>query len=159
GFDVHHELEIVALVGRRGSPATVDEASRWVAGLALGIDFTLRDLQADCKAKGLPWFRAKSFRQSAFASPFLSPESPVWSEPFWLEKNGERVQEGERRQMLFSIPALIHEIGIIHALYPGDLIYTGTPQGVGSVNAGDRLRLGIGDRLLSTVSIDIAPVK
>lgn len=144
GATVHHELEIVALMGKPGRNIPASSAWESVAGLALGLDLTLRDLQAEFKSQGLPWFRSKSFHQSAVLTSVLFPDDPRWEQPFWLEIDNQRVQEGKMEDMLFSIPELIADISEFSAFFPGDMIYTGTPEGVGPLKVGQELRIGIG---------------
>jgi len=142
--NVHHELEIVVLIGKPGRNISVTAAEGVIAGLGLGLDLTLRDLQSEFKAKGLPWFRSKSFHQSAVLTSILPANDPRWKENYWLEIDGKRVQEGRMHDMIFPVTELISDISQFSAFFPGDLIYTGTPEGVGPLRVGQELRIGIG---------------
>jgi len=139
--EVHHEVELVVLVGRTARGVSVGDAMACVAGYALGLDMTARDIQARAKEKGLPWSVAKGF--DTFAP--LGDFSDVLSVPdpheltIALERNGEVVQRGSTADMLFRIPQLIAFASSIFTLEAGDLIYTGTPEGVGPVQPGDVL--------------------
>ncbi len=127
--EVHMETELVVLIGESG-----------VAGLALGLDLTLRSLQSDLKAKGYPWERAKAFEASAPLGPWTPyhPQiHPLDGLRFEGRANAERRQIGDTGQMLFSISQLIEELGRTWSLRSGDLIYTGTPAGVGPLRAGN----------------------
>ncbi|PTN09947.1 fumarylacetoacetate hydrolase family protein [Mangrovibacterium marinum] len=140
--DVHYECELVVRINRLGKNIEPRFASRYYDEIGLGIDFTARDLQAQLKAKGLPWEKAKAFDRSAvIGNDFISKtELPdVGHIQFELKKNGEVVQNGDTAQMLFHIDELISQVSNYFTLKIGDLIYTGTPAGVGPVAIGDRL--------------------
>ncbi len=145
---VHHELEVVVLIGKAGVDIPESEGWDYVSGLALGLDLTLRDLQSEFKSKRLPWFRSKSFHQSAVVTLFHNPDLKRWEAPFWLEANHHQVQQGRLNEMIFSIPRLIAEISSFSTFYPGDMIYTGTPEGVGPLKPGQELTLGLGNETL-----------
>ncbi len=152
---VDHEVEIVVAIGRSqsewgGGPRIVESrALEWVAGYAVGIDLTARDLQEKAKAKGLPWAIAKGFDGFAPVSQFVAPGQvgALADLEFQLEVNGELRQQGNTRDMLFSIPRLISYLSEIFTLSTGDLIFTGTPKGVAPLHAGDvaTARLGPGN--------------
>jgi acylpyruvate hydrolase len=115
----------------------------------LGIDFTARDIQQECKAKGLPWEKAKAWDHSApLGEEFISVDElkGVSDIPFNLKLNGEIVQQGNSSEMLFSIDRIIQEVSKYFTLKIGDLIYTGTPSGVGPIAVGDELVGQIGDK-------------
>lgn len=139
--DVHHEVELVAVVGRRGRSVPEAEALTYLSGYAVGLDMTARDVQARAKAKGLPWTIAKGFDTFAPLGP-IAPASDV-ADPqqlgITLHVNGVMRQEGHTSLMLFPLAALVAYLSGIFTLEPGDLIYTGTPAGVGPVVAGDVL--------------------
>lgn len=139
--DIHYELEVVVKICKVGKSISEEFAPRYYEEIGLGIDLTARDIQQRCKEKGLPWERAKAFDCSAVQSQFLSKETlpPVEALHFQLEKNGELVQDGFTGDMLFSINRLVAEISKYFTLKIGDLIYTGTPAGVGPLQVGDRL--------------------
>lgn len=138
---VHHELELVLRIERQVEPGmTADEA---VDGLALGIDFTLRDVQDVLKKQGHPWLAAKGFLHSAPLTPFMAypgTEATIHT-PFQLKLNGKTVQQGIASDMIFNFDDLIQYVAIHYGLGEGDLIFTGTPAGVGAVQAGDTLEL------------------
>jgi len=138
---VHHELEVVLRVCKNGKHISPKFASDYYDQLGLGIDFTARDLQTKLKNKGLPWELAKGFDGSAVLGDFV-PKSQLGDlAQLQLELlvNGEKRQEGNTRDLLFSFEAIIAFVSQYFTLRQGDLIYTGTPAGVGPVQAGDKL--------------------
>ncbi len=148
--EIHYELEVVLKICRLGRNISERFANRYYNEVGLGIDFTARDLQRDCKAKGLPWEIAKAFDGSAPISEFKGKaEFPdLGNLDFWLEKNGEVVQRGNTGDMTFNFDQLIAHISKYTTLKIGDLIYTGTPAGVGPVAIGDRLKGYLGGELM-----------
>ncbi|SDL47882.1 fumarylacetoacetate hydrolase family protein [Siphonobacter aquaeclarae] len=139
--DVHHELEIVLKINKLGKNIPVKFADNYYEEIGLGIDFTARDVQSKLKAKGLPWDIAKGFDGSAPISDFL-PKSQFPGFPqltFDLKINGETRQEGDTSLMLWSFGEIIAYLSKFFTLKIGDLIFTGTPAGVGPVKIGDRL--------------------
>lgn len=144
--DVHHEAEIVIRINRVGKKIEQRFAHKYYEELTLGIDFTARDLQTELKQKGLPWETAKGFDGSAPLGEFISKTQfpSVQEIEFSLSKNGETVQVGNTSQMIFSIDYIIHYVSQFFTLKIGDLIFTGTPAGVGKVNIGDHLEGFIG---------------
>lgn len=144
---LHHEVELGVVIGRRVPAGGVPEeaAMGHVAGYALCLDMTARDTQEECKAKGLPWMRAKGFHTSCPVSDFLPKERVP--DPhrlkLWLKVNGELRQEGDTSAMIFSIPFLVSHISGIIPLEEGDLILTGSPKGVSAVQGGDQIEAGI----------------
>ena len=139
--DIHHECEIVVRINRLGKNIAEKFAHKYYDEIGLGIDFTARDLQAQCKEKGHPWEIAKSFDQSAaLSSKFINKDQLSLNDMnFALKKNDELVQSGNSNQMIFSIDAIIAYVSQFLTLKIGDLIYTGTPAGVGPVKIGDQL--------------------
>lgn len=139
--EVHHELELVAVVGTGGRHIAEDDALGHVAAYALGLDLTARDLQAQAKANKGPWSIAKGFDTFAPLGP-LAPAADV-GDPQALEialtVNGEERQRGTTDHMVFSVARIVAFLSSVFTLEPGDLIYTGTPEGVGPVTDGDRL--------------------
>lgn len=139
--EVHHEVEIVLRIAKPYAPgARVEEL---VDRMTLGLDFTLRDVQSELKKKGQPWLAAKGFRSSAPICewlPFPGVEATENAE-FALRRNGETTQVGYARDMIFSFQTLIDFLGTAYGLGEGDVIFTGTPAGVGPVADGDRLEL------------------
>lgn len=138
--EVHYELELVLKISKPGKFIDEKFSSKYYSEIGLGIDFTARDLQDDCKKKGLPWEKAKAFDNSAPIGEFLSVENlKMESIKFHLLKNGEKVQDGDSSMMLFSFDKIISYVSKFVTLKTGDLIYTGTPAGVGPVKEGDKL--------------------
>jgi 2-keto-4-pentenoate hydratase/2-oxohepta-3-ene-1,7-dioic acid hydratase in catechol pathway len=149
--DIHHEVELIIKINKVGRCIGEKFASRYYSEVGLGIDFTARDVQQRCKEKGLPWEVAKAFDFSApISSKFLpiADFESVDSIPFRLVKNGEVVQKGNSGDMLFNVNRIISYISQYVTLKIGDLIYTGTPAGVGPVAIGDRLQGYISDTLM-----------
>ena len=146
GNDLQHEAEVVVLIGKGGAPRDLQEAAGFIKGLSLGLDLTLRDVQKVQKEKGLPWEIAKSFDQSAPIGTFsLYNGTPdLCSIPFSCRVNEELRQQGNTADMIFPIPLLVLKVSRIWRLLPGDLIYTGTPAGVGSLRQGDTITLESG---------------
>jgi len=139
--DYHHEIEMVVALGRGGRDVPVEQALDMVFGYAVGLDMTRRDLQAVAKKAGRPWDMAKGFDQSAPCAPLL-PVSKVGhpaSGAVWLKVNGEVRQQGDLSDLIWSVAETISYLSGLVELAPGDLIYTGTPEGVGAVVKGDRL--------------------
>jgi len=142
--NIHHEIELVVKINRLGKHIETRFAHKYYNEIALGIDFTARDVQDDCKKKGLPWEKAKAFDGSAAVSNFFSLESlkkEINNIDFYLDINGKKVQEGNTQQMLFSVDQLISHVSKYFTLKTGDLIFTGTPAGVGPVQREDLLEL------------------
>lgn len=136
--DVHYELELVLKIAGNGRHIEPAFASRYYAEIALGIDFTARDLQEECKKKGHPWEIAKAFDHSAAVGPFIPlPVHHREGLAFTLRKNGETVQEGNTRDMIFGFDELIVYSSRFFRLQTGDYFFTGTPAGVGPVRPGD----------------------
>ena len=151
--NVHYELEIVVRIDKKGKNILENEASNYYSELALGIDFTARDLQSQLKVKGLPWEKAKGFDQSAFISTFFDKQRLTNETFFSMNKNGKQVQLGQSKNMLFSIDQLIENCSIFFTLEEGDLIYTGTPEGVGQIVKNDVLEGFIEDVKLFDVKM------
>lgn len=142
--NIHHEIELVVKINRLGKHIETRFAHKYYSEIALGVDFTARDVQDDCKKKGLPWEKAKAFDGSAAVSNFFSLESlkkEINNIDFYLDINGKKVQEGNTKQMLFSVDQLISHVSKYFTLKTGDLIFTGTPAGVGPVQREDLLEL------------------
>lgn len=140
--EFHHEVELVIRISRLGKNIAAQFAHRYYDEVALGVDFTARDLQAKLKSKGLPWEKSKAFDGSAVLSNFVSKDkfANVQDVNFRLDINGETRQQGNTNQMIFSIDELIAHVSQYFTLKIGDFIYTGTPAGVGPVKIGDRLQ-------------------
>ena len=153
GREVHHELEVVFLIGKTGENISEKYAFDYVQGIGLGLDLTDRKLQNKLKKKSLPWFMSKSFKGSAVVSEFYKWNKSKWSEKFWLKKNNNLVQNGKIADMIFSIEKIISFLSLSVPLMEGDLLFTGTPSGVGQIINGDKLELGLGDK--SFMKIDV----
>ena len=151
--NIHHELEVVILVGTPGEFIDENTAIDHVAGLALGLDLTDRDLQNAMKKQSLPWFLSKSFKGSAVVSEFRIKTDGLWEKEFWLKRNEIIVQLGKMNQMVFPITKLIEYLSAKMPLLEGDLIFTGTPQGVGPIKQGDNLELGIAQETLMEIEV------
>jgi acylpyruvate hydrolase len=134
--ELHYEGEIVLRIGKKGKNIPINSALSHVDALTVGIDFTARDIQNELKKKGLPWEIAKGFDGSAPIGTFKPFNH---QKRFQLFKNDLLVQDGNMDNMIFQIPVLIHFISTYFTLEEGDLIFTGTPKGVGSVQKGDVL--------------------
>jgi 2-keto-4-pentenoate hydratase/2-oxohepta-3-ene-1,7-dioic acid hydratase in catechol pathway len=145
--DLHHELEVVLKISKAGKHIEEQFAANYFEEIGLGIDFTARDLQAHCKAKGLPWEKAKSFDGSAPIGKFLSKKNFANNKsiPFRLELNGQVVQSGNTQDLIFSFEKIISYVSRFVTLKTGDLIFTGTPEGVGAVKIGDKLCAFLGE--------------
>ncbi len=139
--DLQHEVELVYRINRLGKHIEEKFANRYYNDVALGIDFTARDLQKICKEKGRPWEICKAFDQSAPLSSFIKMEKLQNKDSikFELYKNGTLVQQGSSADMIFHIDKIIEHVSKYLTLKIGDLIFTGTPPGVGQVAIGDRL--------------------
>ncbi len=153
--DVHYELEVVLKICKEGKHIAEKFASNYYEEIGLGIDFTARDIQAEHKEKGLPWELAKAFDNSAVISHFLpkSDYKDMYDLQFELKKNGESKQNGHTANLLFSFEKIIAFVSQYITLKKGDLIFTGTPEGVGKVNAGDRLEAWLEDKQLLNFEI------
>ncbi|WP_219224300.1 fumarylacetoacetate hydrolase family protein [Pedobacter antarcticus] len=139
--DIHYELEVVLKICKEGKHIAEKFAASYFDEVGLGIDFTARDLQAQHKEKGLPWELAKAFDNSAAVSRFIPKEqiSDLQNLDFELKINGETRQHGNTRDILFSFEKIISFVSGYITLKKGDLIFTGTPEGVGRVEKGDKL--------------------
>jgi acylpyruvate hydrolase len=148
--DLHHEVEIVLKINKNGKNIDEQFAHKYFDEITVGIDFTARDIQAKCKEKGLPWERAKAFDNSAPIGKFVAKTKfNLENLNFHLAINGKQVQIGNTKDMIFSFAKCIAYVSKFHTLKQGDLIYTGTPEGVGPVKAGDKLEAFIeNDKLL-----------
>ncbi len=143
--NLHHEVELVVAIGREGRAIPVDRASDWVFGYAVGNDLTRRDLQFAARDIGRPWDTAKGFDQSAPITAIhpAAQTGPLAKGRIWLSVNGATRQDGDLKDMIWSVPEIIAELSQLYTLKPGDLIFTGTPSGVGPIKPGDRVESGI----------------
>lgn len=139
--DLHHEVELVVAVGKRGFRLTPDEAEDLIFGYACGLDMTRRDLQRKAKDSGGPWDLSKNFEQSAVLSPIARKQDVgmIESGRIELSVNGENRQSSDLSMMIWSVSEILVSLSTYYHLEPGDLIYMGTPEGVGPVVAGDVL--------------------
>ena len=136
---IEHELEVVVLIGKNGSAKTHKEAQSFISGFSVGLDLTDRELQSDLKKKGLPWFAAKSFKGSAVLDKNFKPVCP---KEFYLNVNQKLKQEGSLKDMIFSFEDIILHISKIVEFKKGDIVFTGTPEGVGPLKSGDEVEMG-----------------
>ena len=153
--DIHHEIELVLKVCKPGKYLEKKFAHRYFEEIGLGIDFTARDLQKECKEKGLPWEIAKGFNGSAPIGDFM-PVSEIGeldNIDFHLTVNGETRQKGNTSHLLFDFGTIIEYVSQFFLLKKGDLIYTGTPAGVGPVKIGDHLEGFIGDKKMLDLEV------
>lgn len=153
--DVHYEVELVLRVCNEGKHVSKKFAHKYYDAIGLGIDFTARDLQSELKAKGLPWELAKAFDHSAVVGELIAKEqfNDLQNLNFSLRKNGEMVQEGNSKDMIFDFESLITFVSQYITLRKGDLIYTGTPAGVGPVQIGDKLEGFLEEKSMFTCQI------
>ncbi len=153
--NVHYEVELVIKINRLGKHIEEQFAHKYYSEIGLGIDFTARDIQEEVKAKGLPWEKAKGFDGSAVISrTFIKKEElDINNIGFSLSKNGDSVQEGNSKDMLFNFDKIIAYISQFYTLKIGDLIYTGTPAGVGQVANGDVLEGFISTQKMFVVKV------
>lgn len=145
--EIHHEVELLVKIKKEGKSIDAQFAHKYYDEIGLGIDFTARDLQAQAKEKGLPWDLAKGFNGSAPVSDFID-KSPydLKNLNFRLLLNGELVQNGNTSLMLWPVDELIAYVSKFITLKTGDIVFTGTPKGVGPVTIGDRLTGFLGDK-------------
>jgi len=143
--NLHHEIEMVVALGGGGANVSVDAATEMIFGYAVGLDLTRRDIQARAKEKSHPWDMSKGFDQSAVAGPI----TPITQSGFlergriWLNVNGQLRQDGDLSAMIWPVADTIANLSTLVRLAPGDLIYSGTPAGVGPLLVGDVLEAGV----------------
>lgn len=158
--DLHHEIELVVALGGGGTNIAPADALNLVWGYGVGLDLTRRDMQAAAKDIGRPWDMAKGFDASAPCSPLI-PASKLGhpaDQVIWLDVNGLRRQEGNLNELIWSIPEVIAALSRLVTLAPGDLIYTGTPGGVGPLNPGDEVNAGVDGVAQFKLTIGAKPV-
>jgi fumarylpyruvate hydrolase len=153
--NLHHEIELVVAVGRGGRDIAADAALNHVFGYAVGNDLTRRDLQAEAREHRRPWDTSKGFDRSAAISAITPAvvSGHLSRGKIWLKVNSEMRQQADLSDMIWSVPEIVAELSTFFELVPGDLIYTGTPAGVGAVQRGDRIVGGIDglDELITTI--------
>jgi fumarylpyruvate hydrolase len=139
--DLHHEIELVVAIGRAGAGIAAADAQAHVFGYAVGLDMTRRDLQAEAKKLARPWDMAKGFDASAPIAPIhrVAETGALTRGAIWLDVNGQRRQTGDLGDLIWPVPDVIAYLSGLVRLEPGDLIYTGTPDGVAATGRGDRL--------------------
>lgn len=153
--EIHHEIELVIKISRLGKNIEAKFAPRYYDEIGLGIDFTARDVQRQLIEKGLPWEKAKAFDSSAVLGKFIAKEElgDLGKILFSLKRNGEVVQSGDSQLMIFPFDTIIEHVSKYVTLKIGDLIYTGTPAGVGPVAIDDRLEGFIGVKRMFDIQV------
>ncbi len=153
---LRYELELIVAIGKGGIAIKPEAAPAHIFGYAIGIDFTKYDIQEYAKKAGHPWDKSKSFPGCAPCTAIIPKEKfQPNNQQIWLKRNGKKVQEGHLGQMIWKIPEIISMVSHHFHLLPGDLIFTGTPQGVGMAEPGDNLEGAIED--LDTFNLTIKP--
>tara|TARA_B100001142_G_scaffold219605_1_gene217802 strand:+ start:2288 stop:2899 length:612 start_codon:yes stop_codon:yes gene_type:complete len=153
--NIHYEVELVLKINKTGKNIQEKFASNYFTEIGLGIDFTARDIQDKCKEKGLPWEKAKGFDGSAQISEDFIDKSDLELNNicFKLVRNSKIVQKGNSKEMLFTFDKIVSYVSKFYTLKIGDLIYTGTPEGVGKVEVGDNLKGYIGNKEMFNIRI------
>lgn len=153
--ELHYEAELVLRISKNGKYIQEKHASKYYNGISIGIDFTARDIQNELKEKGLPWEKAKAWDNSAAVGKFIDikPELDTNNINFCLYKNKELVQQANSSQMIFDFNQIIANISMYFSLNIGDLVYTGTPAGVGELVVGDELEGFIEDDSLLELTV------
>lgn len=153
--EVHHEVEVLVKINRIGKYIDEKFAHKYYDDISLGIDFTARDLQQKLKEKGLPWEKSKAFDGSAVVGNWVSKNtvSSVDDISFFLTKNGDTVQQGNTKNMLWKIDAIIAYVSQYFTLKIGDIIFTGTPSGVGKVMPNDTLEGFLNDNKIFSIRV------
>ena len=153
--NIHYEVELVVKISKNGKNVEEKFAHKYYNEIGVGIDFTARDIQEDCKKNGLPWERAKGFDGSAqISNEFINKESLNLNNiNFSLKLNNSLVQTGNSKDMIFSFDKIISYLSKYYTLKAGDLIYTGTPSGVGKVEIGDSLSCSVNSKEMLNVKI------
>ena len=153
--DLHHEVEIVFKICKNGKHIAEEFAAGYYNEIGVGIDFTARDLQMKCKEKGLPWEKAKAFDNSAPVSEFISKEkfASLANIDFDLKINGTQRQKGNTKDLIFSFEKIIAYVSKFVTLKTGDLIFTGTPEGVSAVHKGDTLEASVENKKMLTLHV------
>jgi fumarylpyruvate hydrolase len=157
--DLHHEIELVACIGTGGRNIKAADAMKHIWGYAVGLDMTRRDLQGEMKKQGRPWEIGKSFEQSAPIGPVTpaAQAGDLANAEIWLKVNGKDRQRSSVLKLIWNLGEIIEHVSSAWELAPGDLIFTGTPEGVAAVVAGDTLEGGVTG--VGTLSVKIAPAR
>ncbi len=155
--NLHHEIELVVAIGKGGKNIAAANAHQHIFGYAVGLDMTRRDLQNDMKKQGRPWCIGKAFEQSAPIGPITpaAQAGDVANAEIWVQVNGQDRQRSNVAKLIWNIGETIEHLSAAWELQPGDLIYTGTPEGVAAVVAGDTLLGSVGG--LGTLSVRVTP--
>jgi fumarylpyruvate hydrolase len=155
--DLHHEIELVAAIGTGGKNIKAADAHKHIYGYAVGLDMTRRDLQGEMKKQGRPWCIGKAFEQSAPIGPItpVGQAGDVEHAEIWLQVNGKDRQRSDVSKLIWSIGEIIEHLSAAWELRPGDLVFTGTPEGVAAVVGGDTLVGGVAG--LDTLSVRVTP--
>jgi fumarylpyruvate hydrolase len=137
--NLHHEIELVVAIGQRGANIAEAEAAKYIFGYAVGLDMTRRDLQMELRKQGRPWELGKAYDQSAPIGPIhpIARTGELTGGAIWLDVNGEKRQSSDLQKLIWNVSETIAYLSQYFELHPGDLIYTGTPEGVGAVRSGD----------------------
>jgi fumarylpyruvate hydrolase len=154
--NLHHEIELVVAIGKAGKNIKAADAQQYIYGYAVGLDMTRRDLQGEMKKQGRPWCIGKAFEQSAPVGPVVpaARAGDVANAEIWLQVNGQDRQRSHVSKLIWNIAETIEHLSAAWELQPGDLIYTGTPEGVAAVVAGDTLVGGVAG--LPELSVKVA---
>ena len=153
--ELHYECELVLRISKNGKYIQERHAANYYNGITVGIDFTARDIQEECKKNGLPWEKAKAFDNSAAVGKFvdITPDFKKANINFSLKLNKTEVQKGNSAEMIFSFDSIIANISNYFSLNIGDLIFTGTPAGVGECVVGDQLEAFLEEQSLLSVEV------
>lgn len=141
--NLHHEIELVIAIKEGGKNLSTADAKNVIFGYGVGVDLTRRDLQADAKKKGQPWELAKAFDQSAPMSPLYEMNGVLDQGRIWLSVDGSMRQEGDIKEMIWGVAEIVSILSQYYQLKSGDLIFTGTPEGVGPLNIGEHVEGGV----------------
>lgn len=154
--EAHHEVEIVVAIGKTGKNIATEDALSHIFGFGIGIDVTLRDIQNEAKKKGKPWVIAKGFDTSAPISDFVNKSKikDLDNMELKLLVNGATKQQGNSKDMIFKYAEIIAYLSTIFTLNRGDLIFTGTPEGVGQIKSGDKLKASLNDLVHLNVNVE-----
>src|SRR6478672_4104807 len=154
---LHHEVELVVAIGTGGRDIKAADAMKHIWGYAVGLDMTRRDLQGEMKKQGRPWEIGKSFEQSAPIGPITpaAQAGDIANAEIWLKVNGKDRQRSNVSKLIWNLGEIIEHVSAAWELAPGDLIFTGTPEGVAAVVAGDKLEGGVGGLTALTVTIGL----
>ncbi len=154
--DLQNEVELIIVIGKDTHKVSEENVNEHILGYAIGLDLTLRDIQANQKKKGLPWTTAKGFYSSCAVSEII-PKDKITNPldvNFTLEKNGERIQSGNTSLMIFNIYKIVKYLSHIFKLVEGDLIFTGTPSGISTLHSGDKLKANLENLIELNVEVD-----